>query len=273
MNILLFVLAMLMILGALTYQRLENFVDMTLVRKEWTRSMDKQEREDLQEKAENAYAKTAVKEGNNNGHKPVPANSTLNIASLFTEKGNRQHTAEILRSLILVLFQNHPFFLEAAQKRPNYIEEIIEGLKNPKDFEGKELKITTATKLSWIHWQDPELQKIFGQMIKESPPLKPEENEQVTSSLTDYLTVNKIDKIRIYLAPRNLLIAIFGSPEAADEVITFRANLFNQLRNSTADDANTTLGSEFENQFKGRIPAEWLPMMNFEVSKTNPNNR
>lgn len=88
-------------------------------------------------------------------------------------------------------------------------------------------------------------------------------------SLIDHITVVDRKKIRVYLASRALLLAIYGDRDIVESIIEARKALFKQLK------AEGTLKNALSQQFKdnfsnsGQAPS-YSAILDFTVTKTDP---
>lgn len=89
-------------------------------------------------------------------------------------------------------------------------------------------------------------------------------------SLLDFVNLSKYLKIRVYLASREVLQAIFRDKNIVDDVIAQRQALYKQALD---DVAVNVLSQSFKELFEARRDPEIDPsMLDFSVSKTNPKN-
>lgn len=295
MNILLYVIVLIIILATLSYERVSNFLNTSLTRKQWQEYMQKDERAEQHLHAEKLYNITVVKNGSASDKTRVDSTAFVNLDWLINpqKRESKPQVAESLReltrNLMVVLFSDEPFFKEAQQNNPEFLDQILNTLQNPHDANGLPLTIKTSDDLSYIAWENHQLHHIFNQMLTEnyastppkvSVPMGPIFEEETESpnpddhrdiedhkSLKGFVTFDPRYKIRVYRAPKEVLIAVFGSPEIADEIMLASRKLYlDVLRGKSPDDAK----EEFRGQFVGSAPAQFADLLDFTVNKTSP---
>lgn len=222
------------------------------------------------------------------------------------DKGDEWSQTKILfKNLLDVLYQDQPFYRDLAAKRSSFVEEIIEELVLSIDELSREMKPKTAADLANIRLPDPQLDKALYLMLRgasymqigapqqggqplgadnqeevepdttapEDQKLGEEEMQEHVSSkgyysLLDFVTLSSPPKIRVYLAPREVLMAIFLDPGTVDSVIQERSELHKQAKaGSDVKELGTKFKNEFERYKDPRIDEKSL---DFSVSKTRP---
>lgn len=214
-------------------------------------------------------------------------------------------TRELAKILMTNLYGEQRFFQEIALKRPNFLNEILDEIQVAAENQ-EPLKMKNAMVLSKLKFQDPELQYIFYLMLHGLPNLtvqknvsdSPEigfggiipvddnstdadeeamakvESEEAKAppgydSLIDYITVKPAQKIRVFLAPRELLVSIYGNPDIADSIIETRTELANKVKSKalTINDAT----EQFRNAFsQSGNSHNFSAILDFAVTNTNP---
>lgn len=223
-------------------------------------------------------------------------------------KGDEWSQTKILfKNLLDVLYQDQPFYQDLAAKRSSFVDEIIEELVQSIDELPREMKPKTAADLANIRLPDPQLDKALYFMLRGAPykqigqpqqsdqrsrleegnqeevepdtttpedqKLEEEEMQEHVSSkgyysLLDFVTLSAPPKVRIYLAPREVLMAIFLDPRTVDSVIQERAELHKQAK---AGSDVKELGTKFKNEFERyKDPLIDEKSLDFSVSKTRP---
>ncbi len=283
MNVLLFVMSMLMMLVLLTYGRLENFRNFAFVQVQFKEYMEEAERAYLNEQAVKRYKDTPATKNESSENQ----NRTKNKASaklsfrLFVDKEQREKNLPqletqiaITRQLMQYLYGDQPFYQEIEVRRPNFLNEIISALIR----ESESFPTLTKTKeIATIDLKDPELNEVFTRMLKgayEKPGPKkiqrPYKLENGYYSLLDFITLqkNKLN-LRVFLASKHLLVALYGSPQIVDDIIKTRYTLFRNVDDNVLD-ANTA-SAEFQQTFgNSQLPYVPVDILDFGVSKTNP---
>ena len=282
MNVLIFVISMLVVLSLLTYGRVESFRHFAIVQSEFENYMAFTARKDVNEMELYRYLHTHVpsrylKQSN----PPNPASSTLSF-SLFVDKDERaQHPTEFeafrqaAKNLMQYLYGNQPFLKKIEEHRPQILDDIIEALvKKSDDFSDKE-KITRPVELATIDLGNDDLNTAFTYMLeglKQIPETTPEGVVEVGGypSLLDYITIKKKKlTIRVFLASRPVLTALFGKPDVVNHIIESRNALYKDAKNKRKEIPQAS--EEFKRLFLNqRLPNIPDAMLNFDVSLTNP---
>lgn len=235
----------------------------------------------------------------------------LSFHLLLQEKERGKYDSEyqqirsLAKRLMKVLYGETRFFKEIAAKRPNFIDDILDEIqKASANLEKKDFVKETAGLLN-LEFSDPELHHAFYLMMRgnpiniEQPPepsltfIEPVEEIDIDDeedhagesaeahaslgyvSLMDSITIKPSkNMIRVFLAPRPLLMAIFGDGSTVDNIIEKRTELYKELKRNSKD--NTTpiskqLGESFKNEFSqsGYAP-EYHSILDFAVTKTDP---
>jgi len=211
------------------------------------------------------------------------------------------------KKLITYLYQNQPTFKKMLQQRPDILDALLARLMVA-DSLPKEQKIKKASDLANLELNDPLLDAFFYYILKgaELPEKKVSENMSQSKlpmpefiikeakgeiddedgdqniqqeyispegyfSLQDYITVDAAIKIRVYLASRALLMAIFNDPVIVDSIIAMRNDLYKKVVNGPMSPADA------EAQFKTTFASKSDPnfddtILDYTVTKTNPKN-
>lgn len=235
--------------------------------------------------------------------KPKDSRPRLSLAALFdkTKKDSSvqsQQMGALLKTLMQTLYGNQPFFKKLEQERPQFMDELIQAMVEAADMLPKEKKLKKASDLANLKLADetldtllykilrggPYLDVLENSEVKKEPPLIEEEKNDLGDSdgttseefespkgyfsLLDFVTLEPSSKVRVFLAPREVLTAIFQNPEVVDRIMAERRDLYRQARRGT--DVNT-LKEAFKNQFDNlRNPAVDSTLLDYSVSKTDP---
>lgn len=211
-----------------------------------------------------------------------------------------QQIRELAKHLMTSLYSHTAFYKEINATRPSFLNDILDELVEASDNPQNDLSIKTAAHLSKLQLASPELHEVFIHMLKGVPKLiqpievpekqfvveedTPEpnaedeieasrESQEASSdpgyaSLQDYLSTTITTKVRIFLASRALLTAIYGDPFVVNEIIQKRKELYRQVL-SGGDKKNAS--AEFEALFANAGQASaYKNILDFGVSKTNP---
>lgn len=247
------------------------------------------------------------KKGEAKKNPAIDANPRIAIGLLFDPKRETQakdleQTRILLKNLIEILYSKQPFYQKISQQRPVFIDELLNLIIQTVDALPAEKKLKKTTDLGNLKLPDPVLDDALYKILHGAPNLNlvNESVEQLNDSnkfseddistagennesgheldeykspggyysLLDYVIGKKKPKIRVYLAPRNVLLAIFKNDETVDSIINERESLYRQAIDS---DKMEPFNESFKNQFeKLRDQAIDPETLNFSVSKTNP---
>lgn len=299
-----------MLLSLMTYARFETYRNSQIFQVFFNNYMEKDERGYVNLGAEKQYAATkgSSKDGSGGSQPKVNANRRISLA-LLASKDKREKQAKdwaqerlLLKNLINVLYNDQPFFQQVIQERPQVVDELINSLVQTIDGLPENKKLKKAEELANLKLGDPLLDLLFykilhgapyKEVIKEQPSLLPEQKEEKKGeaedddssvqseseefkstkgyfSLLDFVNVSPTLKIRVYLAPREVLMAIFNDQGIVDEMMLQRKALYKQ---ANADGDLKALSETFQNQFEQRRPQDIdKSMLDFSVTKTNPDN-
>lgn len=212
----------------------------------------------------------------------------------------------LTKKLIFTLYKNQPFFQQFVQRRPDIVDGLLASLMIA-DSLPKEQKIKKATDLANLNLEDPLLNTFFYYVLKGTPFAPPEQTKTVEPyqplqtdfiiklgngetededgdpdkskyyvspsgySLLDCINVDDAVKIRVFLASKPLLLAIFDHPDIVNAIIAMRNDLYHKVTSGavTANDAST----QFQNLFASKSDPNFNDtILDFKVTKTNPKN-
>lgn len=210
------------------------------------------------------------------------------------------------KKLIYVLYKDQPFFKEMEQKKADFVESLLNALMAA-DALPKEHKLKRASDLANLNLADEELNNILYKMLQKTaerpekiqPPSSEEnkaefighpedkgeddDSERETGkrfeyhtpkgfySLLDFITLQDATKIRVYLAPQKLLLAIYDDPAAVKAIVEARNDLFKKVKNKTLTPEQAS--EVFKNQFASVSDPNFDDtILDFKVTKTDPKN-
>lgn len=215
----------------------------------------------------------------------------------------------LLKNLINTLYTGQHFFEEIKNKQPSFLDDLIAAMMQASAQLPDNKKLKTVEDLSNLSLGDPQLDEVFYKMLhgatyqaaggKENqsillqnsltPPsavesdddpsdknlIENESQEPKTSkdyfSLLDFITLDDAKKVRIYLAPKEVLKAIFGADEIVEEIIRERKLLYNQARSADKQEDKKKLSEHFKQSFDGKhLPDIESDTLDYSVTKTNP---
>lgn len=210
-------------------------------------------------------------------------------------------TLELTKKLIVRLYQSQPFYQEIEEKRPHFVDDLLHELVNGVEKLPPEKAITKITDLANFKFEnDPELDLAFYEMLKEIPknaqkvkeksvigkrlynesleqeePYEEPQAEVLESqpkdrefSLMDYLTLKANSKVRVYLASRVLLLAIYEDPIFVEQILEARNALYARIKNNPEE--KKELSEKFAEQFKRGQALHYESLLDFSVTGTNP---
>lgn len=192
---------------------------------------------------------------------------------------------ELSKNLLQSLYGQQTFYKNVIKNRPNIADEILNGLvKAAGDKEELLKRIKKSGDLVYLDLPDVQLNRVFYAMLIEStqknsnfedPEFVEDEDDPSYDldfhsaagfySLRDYITLRDGDMIRVYLAPKALLQAIFNDDAVVDAIIKERQSLYCAVRKDMPAEEAT---SRFQGQFSGKSPFD--PILDFTVTKSNP---
>lgn len=288
MNVLTLVMTMLMLFSILTYTRLKTFLDFNAVQQEYREYIvgDKLSSFNLIQK--NHYNSllgldkgTVSREVDLSADEESrePLRSTIPF-DYFIDKKTREgkvkefeHYREITRRLMEYLYSEHPYFKELKEKRPDFINEILDRIVELSD-KGLIKKIKNKKNIPNIDLMDKDLEDAFYRIMKgtREKTWKGNEFEERVEypSLLDFVTFKSGQKaISIYLASGEILMAIYGNKETVNNIFDARKEVLKQLKQNNDFDAGMR---ELKNLFKGKsvFGNKEDEILDFNVSKTNP---
>lgn len=310
MNVLIFVMTMLMLMALMTYARLNAYRSSQVFQTLFEHYMQRDERGYINVAAEKVYAATkgSTKGGKSSGQR-VSASPRVSLGPLIkkTEKESApqvyHHFAALLKSLMTTLYAKQPFFTEMQAQRPSFLDEIITALVRSVDELPSDKRPKKAADLANIRLGDEQLDDVFYKMLRgapynevynaESTSITPspeqaqgdedqsdasvieKEGEEYKSpkgyfSLLDFITLQPVNKVRVFLAPTEVLKAIFIHDDIVNDIIRKRKELYHQAL-VTDSEGVKSLSASFKNEFDNREdPAVGSDILDFTVTKTNP---
>lgn len=311
MNVLLYVIVMIMILTSLTYAKLESYRSFAGLEAGFNHYMNTTERMPLDAMNQKMYdsvvvgSKAAMTRASANS-----ATSRLSLYYLLKKDEREksqdiyQQSRDLFKQLIMQLYGRQPFLKEHLLENPNFLNEILDEIQVSADNDEK-LTLKNAAVLSKLEFKNSQLQFIFYLMLHGLPNhvvtqdaakidnnsfiiadgteeefedeavAKAESDEALPvpgyASLMDYVTVKKAPKVRVFLASRPLLTAIFGSDDVVDSILEARQNLYSQVKNKAITKEQAS--DQFKNNFSQQGTAVQYPaILDFSVTNTNPLN-
>lgn len=293
MNILLYVFTLLMVMGIMTYAKLQTFLVVVALQSQYLCYMKTTGQEAINKAQKEIYETGHVPKGGpktkrerSQGKKKLDVFLFVNPKERDTSDQVFQATRRILKNLMVANYNQQPFYQEMLQKRENFVEEILNAIVQKSLLPEYDGQISTAAGLANINLDDSDLQETFAKMMlgstvsvkgleecqknKKSQSLSP---TIAYPSLLTFITIYKKDSpIRIYLASPELLYAIYEDKELVNAILVERKRLYQSLPSGTElDAAKKEATATFKSLFEAKTPAGFPPnFLNFDVSKTNP---
>lgn len=239
---------------------------------------------------------------------PKDASPKLSLSWLFPPEGKTPDpqlysaSRELLKKLIYILFGEQKDFKNAIDKNPNIVDDMINAMEAAgRKLAAEKKPIKSAEGLENLELNNSSLQDVYYRMIKgyhipkpkeeKTELLKPmletveeagEREEQTdqqteeymhkegTISLLDFITMNpNKTKIRVFLAPKAILLAVFGDPHTVDEIMQNRLELYNRAK---TEEDSAPLSEQFKQRFASRAQNIPETMLDFSVTATDPRN-
>ena len=297
MNILIFVMALLMLMASITYSSLNRFVKAEVQAHEWQERIRAQARVKYNQSLY-ALSKPKVKEEakppepkkeDKKAEKPkaemgkgiIPGQFLLNPSFRQQHPDDLIKYGELFKAVARQLYFEQPFFKNLEKDRPQFLDEIMREIVEISE-RGK--PIANFNKLMFEKWSDPNLKRAFSLMLAESPsyrkPVKvkiekdDEEKEKEESiinrngiiTLNDYFHFIYKDKIRLWLAPKPVLIALFRNSELVDALMQDRKQNYPKLISGIYE--RDDLEKYLHETYGGKSAYETF--IDYTVTKTRP---
>lgn len=294
MNILLYVTAIILILASLNYAKMQGLQTTLGLKSSFMAYMAESQRTASEQAAEGWYKAIQVNTKNSSSTKRNPTNSATSRLGLYCLVNQQERerspekyaqTRELFKSLIAHLYKQEKFFLQMNEKNPRFLDALIDEIILAADSSDKQ-KIKRPEGLLNLVFSPTaeELHYTFYLMMQGKPALKSSEEEKLEDtskeeshahagyvSLMDYISVrNQSKKVRVFLAPKDLLTAIFGDVEIASRVIELREELSRESKRKEGRSLE-----ELTTQFKGAFEQaghaqNYSDILDFSVTKTKP---
>lgn len=175
MYVLTFVMAMLMVLAAMTYAKITQLTDSSVIRAAFNDYTRTRERDASNQEALRQYNSNTIKQGAKNPAGKSSASRRLDISLLVDPKGriNKQlkykQQVEFFKNLLTALYRDQQFFREAEKTRPSFLEELIDRLSSAVSDKSEKDKISEARHLANIDLGDSQLNELFYNVLKGKP--------------------------------------------------------------------------------------------------------
>ena len=167
----------------------------------------------------------------------------------------------LLQHLIRTLYDDAPFFKDAKVKHPKLEEELIHKVL----LQVHEHKMKLAEHIANIDLKDEDLQVVLFKILAGS---KRGDEEGGYPSLLQFISFqSKPQAVAVYLAPREILLALFQDEQVVSDILTER----NILHSMVKKENMSALEEQFKARFASKLPSYIEPnMVSFRVTKTKP---
>ncbi len=296
MNLLVFVLSFLMLIAAISYQGLAHYKSNALIRGIWDRIIRIEEPCAFNQAVQAEYrllkgasvSKKKQLEDEEKEDGEAKGSAKINFRFLIDPEMVSKHPKEteqmelLLKNLIAQLYGDQPFFKDLVEKRPTIVADMLHALRTFSEELGDK-KINTIEKLTQVGLKDETLENLWHQLLRNNPVsnatkerlfnLSNDPELCYQTNLTKYLSNSNVQQIRLYLAPRPLLLALLEDPALVDDLLKKRKELYKAVKkknNPMTPDAATNELKTFASKFPTLAPYEAI--LNYKVTKTNPSD-
>lgn len=300
MNLLLFVLSFLLLVASISYQGLAHYRTNAELRRVFDNYIRVEEPCNFNSLVENTYkrikrsngkalTKKAADEEEQKEEKDSGGSSGINYNFLTDPAYPTTYPIEtelfdnLIKRLIVLIYGDQPFFQAIQAARSNVLAELLPAIRAA----AEDPPITSKEKLKTLVLQDPQLEELWGQLKRTNPVServlqlftnqtalelnKEEELPCYQISLFDYLKQSKVQKIRLYLASRALLLALLDDPNQVEDIILKRYELYKAVKKNSGALSASDATTEFQ-QFAEKFPGlqNFQAIISYTVTKTNP---
>ncbi len=288
MNVLLFVFALLMILGMTSYAKMQTFLVGTGLQGQYLEHMQQKRQNlvaDQQYLLYQNYTGIESDKPDEEEQEPktqVKAVSKINVALFLNKQLSEQHGADAENAKILflrlveILYGKQEFYKEMLHKRPHFMEQLIAELIDKCADLPKNLQ--NVKQLANLKLSDEQLQEVLAKMLLGNMPA---EKKQLKADqyppLGEFISCSKAKKpFRLQLLPPELLLALYEDENIVKDIMKKRDSYFNQVKNKYKTEFNnlsSKLQDEFKYEFETKAPLGFENMINYEISKSTPKNK
>ncbi|MGM0440216.1 MAG: hypothetical protein ACQEP8_03770 [Chlamydiota bacterium] len=234
MNIIVYTVSMLMILGIIGYNSFHKYIDNITTQRVYLQFMDEAVRGYSNEVEGHKYR--SFSNSKKSGRQPDEGkkveetkNPRLNLAFIFEKQRaapvEQDMATNLLKRLCYNLFHEEDFFVHAEKQYPDILDRIIEQLITKADH----LKLVRAQDIANIDLEDQELQEIYYKMLTWQGLGRQGKGFGLMDMLGfHHNSSGDIKKLWVYYAPYPLLEALLGDQQAAQECADFRVKFYHQ---------------------------------------------
>lgn len=252
-------------LSVITIEKLEKYKALSIVQKEYQTYLAEMDRYVFNQRQKKMYASDSTSQ------------RQLSFRLFFNKKAREAHPEKmkqirfILIELMKGLYSEAAFYKELEQKRPQFLDELLDDFIVAADRLTDKDKIRRIEDIRRVRLADPELQETFYHMLKgtvrkdqleKSTPLTERNRQKTYLSLLHFLHIKDEQKISVQRSSRELLQAIFGREELVEAIIAKR----NELDAQKDPQAGAQFAQEFKGKQKGGISDD---LLDFRISSTD----
>lgn len=269
MNILPIVLALVLVLSAITIERMEKFKNQAVIQKEQQAFIKNSERKEFNKRQASFYDVYPPT------HRQLSFRYIVNKELREKNSNIAKQYRQMNIDLIKVLYSEAAFYKNMENKNSKFAEELIAEIENSADH--SKGTIRTVRDICRLVLSNPEMQRVFYKMLKgtierselnkciedknNSSKAQEKLNEKTYVSLLTYIHLKETPPM-IQLAPKELLKAIFESNDVVDLVLERRQ----ELSKNKASDSAELFKKEFNPRRKIGISDE---LLDFSISKSD----
>lgn len=204
----------------------------------------------------------------------------LNARALFTGEGsNKDDVKKIFFRLVSILYGSQPIF-EKGDNTAQVVELFEKVLEKQEEMRNKGHSFSKLSDLSRIDLRDsPDELNIdqiafYHMLVGGSGTIRGDEVCRI-HGLKYYIDLKRKGDgpvCSVYLAPKNLLLALFGrdKEDVVNELLEYRKDLVKQIRASDGADFSLIEG-EFKQKYEGSLPSDInKDLVDFSVSTSRP---
>ena len=278
MNILIYVVSILMVLAAMSYSRLQTYRTFATMEASFLYFMKSTEGIHINKLYAKQYDDIHVQKHDNSVAKASKAEGIARLSlNLILNQKNRskypleaQQSKALFKQLMITLYSKQKFFKDMVEKRPQFLDEIIDQLQVLSDNAPGKASINNVAEILRLEMPSEELHYTLflmleglksGDLTADSTPhqalftthihISKEESIQDTddeveaklnvqeayappgyTSLYDFTSASKEYKLRVFLAHPVLLMAIYDDINIVNQIREMRAELYKQVHNA-----------------------------------------
>lgn len=290
MHLLMTTFAFLMIFAIFSYAQFQKLSETTFTERLYTARF-KQENDALSD----SFSKRAIEllsphssterddDSNTNGKctRYLHIDSLIQRDEVALETEESKAAKSLLKQLIVTLYGTKTFFLEAGMDTTK-IDALVELMfRNAKELANKnylkDIKVLANVGLNNEIYQEVLYKMLKGTAVdqqNDDPLFKKANNYK---SLCQFVRFQRRIKnpaiMSVYLAPNELLVALFQDPDVVANILARRKEFFKKLQADTEKKIHEEqLATDFANEFQSQIPVGIdKNLIDFKVSRTDPN--